>query len=174
MFLHLVLFYVASASPQCLCSTLIKRSTKLNKSTCLIQTTYPQQKNQVPPIKLCSSGTFGNLTRGLTLCQYCVSPRFVPISSSTSSLFKQPQKFQSFWQDFIPAPTAFWVNEFYLDVVIIAPQPSGDPTLLLSCMHRVLKSWEEVAGSLEALIQEVVADTCDCVNCSNRLFVRTA
>lgn len=138
---------------------------KLNKSTFLIQPTYTQQKNPAPPIKLCSSSTFGSLTRGLTHCQYCVSPRFVSISSSARSLFNQPQKFQSFKQDFIPAPLYFELMSF-LNVVIIAPQ-------LASQLHT--QGCEELRGGgiwKPWGIDSGVGDrhTCDCVSCTNRLF----
>lgn len=135
---------------------------KLNKtektSTYLIQPTYTQRKTQAPPVKLCSLSTFGNLTWGLHLVNI--------VFHQCLYLFKQPQKFQSFWQDFVAAPLYFELMSF-LSAVLIAPQLSGEPTLLLSCMQELRGgSWKPWGIDSEGVDRH----TCDYVNQTNRLF----
>lgn len=81
-------------------------------------------------------------------------------------LFKQPQKLQSFWQAFVSAPLYSELMSF-LNVVLIAPQLSGEPTLLLSCLQELRgSSWKSWGTDSEGVDRH----TCDYVNQTNRLF----
>lgn len=81
-------------------------------------------------------------------------------------LFKQSQKLQSFWQAFVPVSLYFELMSF-LNVVLTAPQLSGEPNLLLSCMQELRKgSWKSWGTESEGVDRH----TCDHVNQTNRLF----